>query len=558
MSSTKQLIINCGASRVTAAVVSAGGGTLQIERLVTESLHYDYSNDEAWLSAVGEALRTLHHQHKFSGKASFIIPGNQVLTKTIRIPHVETSKRAQIIAFEAQQNIPYPLHEVVWDSQVVGDDGVETEVLFIACKSNTIDDFCGEVSRAGFIVETINAATVLDYNAIQFAYPSLDEDVLLINIGARSTNLLFKNTEGFFVRNIQLGGNSLTQNIADSLGKPFAQAEEIKHRFFNGDLDFSEDDSGAKLLTSCSDSFMRRMSQEITRSIVNYRRQKNGQTPGKILLSGRGSLLEGLSDHLATSQKVPVEFFDPLQNVTLDGEIGSDPKSLRLEISEIIGEAARDMVADSAGVNLLPEEVQKEMELASKKPYLLIAAVCLALAPWPVFVGYKQLNSGYMKAAQATEAHIAPLQQRQSKILDNAEQAAQISQSIQLVEGLKDSKTNWIQFFAELQKSLTVAEDIWLDSLSVLREQPAQPSNGSPTYEVVLSGQMLVRETGNGEGSIDQEVLSRRIKSLQSSFEGSAFIVASKPPAIDWSSLRQGLNVLPFTINLVVDTSKPL
>ena len=147
MSSSKQLIINCGASRVTAAVVSSSGSALQIDKLVTESLQYDYSNDDAWLNAVGVALRSLHHQHKFSGKASFIIPGNQVLTKTIRIPHVDESKRAQIIAFEAQQNIPYPLHEVVWDSQVVGDDGVETEVLFIACKSNTIDEFCSEVSQ---------------------------------------------------------------------------------------------------------------------------------------------------------------------------------------------------------------------------------------------------------------------------------------------------------------------------------------------------------------------------------------------------------------------------
>ena len=206
MSSSKQLIINCGASRITAAVVSSSGGALQIEKLVTEILNYDYFNDDAWLGAVGVALHTLHHQHKFSGNASFVIPGNQVLTKTIRIPHVEESKRAQIIAFEAQQNIPYPLHEVVWDSQVVGDDGVETEVLFIACKSNTIGDFCGEVARAGFSVDTINAATVLDYNAIQYAYPTMDEDVLLINIGARSTNLLFKNPDGFFVRNIQVGG----------------------------------------------------------------------------------------------------------------------------------------------------------------------------------------------------------------------------------------------------------------------------------------------------------------------------------------------------------------
>ena len=555
MSSSEQLIINCGASRVTAAVVSSSGGALQIEKLVTESLNYDYSNDDAWLGAVGVALHTLHHQYKFSGNASFIIPGNQVLTKTIRIPHVEESKRAQIIAFEAQQNIPYPLHEVVWDTQVVGDDGVETEVLFIACKSNTIEEFCGEVGRAGFLVDTINAATVLDYNAIQFAYPTLDEDVLLINIGARSTNLLFKNPDGFFVRNIQLGGNSLTQNIADSIGKPFAKADEVKHKFFSGELDYSDDDSGSKLLTSCSDSFMRRMGQEITRSIVNYRRQKGGAAPKRILLSGRGALLEGLADQLSTSQKVGVEFFDPLQNVTLSGELASDISSFRLEISEIIGAAAQDMVADSAGVNLLPDEVQREMEFVSKKPYLMLAAVCLALAPWPVFVGNKELGSTYEKAAQATQAHVAPLQSRYSEILDNTDKAIKISASIRRVEGLVNSKTNWIQFFAELQASLTMAEDVWLDSLEVQREQPGK---GEASYEVVIEGQMLVRETAGGTTGIDQEVISRRIKGMQSSFEDSKFIVSSKPPNINWSDLRNGLNVLTFTINLVVDTAKPL
>jgi hypothetical protein len=30
------------------------------------------------------------------------------------------------------------------------------------------------------------------------------------------------------------------------------------------------------------------------------------------------------------------------------------------------------------------------------------------------------------------------------------------------------------------------------------------------------------------------------------------------PPNINWSDLRNGLNVLTFTINLVVDTAKPL
>jgi len=556
MSKTKQLIINCGASRVTAAIVGSSGGKLTVERLATESLNYDFSNDDGWLDSVGDALHALHAQHKFTGKASFIIPGNQVLTKTIRIPHVEASKRAQIVAFEAQQNIPYPLHEVVWDTQVVVDDGVETEVLFIACKSTTIDEFCRRVKHAGFGVESINAATILDYNAVQYAYPSIDDDLLLINVGARSTNLLFTNQEGFFVRNIQLGGNSLTQNIADTLGKSFAQAEDIKLKFFSGELDYSSDDSGAKTLQSCADNFMRRMSQEITRSIVNYRRQKNGGAPKEILLSGRGSLLEGLSEQLAQTQKVKVEFFDPLQGVSFGDGSSADFASLSLEISEIIGAATQTMVPNGAGVNLLPENVQREMEFAAKKPFLAIAAICLALAPWPAFIGFNQLGAGYREAAEEMNRQVAPLRERQSIIADNAAKAEAISESIQMVEGLMNSKTNWIQFFAELQESLTLTEDAWLDALSVNRELASASEDAS--YEVALEGQMLVRETVNGQGSVDQAVLSRRIKSLQSSFENSEFIVSSGPPVIDWSSLRSGLNVLPFTINLIVDTSKPL
>jgi len=147
------------------------------------------------------------------------------------------------------------------------------------------------------------------------------------------------------------------------------------------------------------------------------------------------------------------------------------------------------------------------------------------------------------------------LQSRLSQILDNTDKAVKISESIRRVEGLVNSKTNWIQFLAELQASLTKAEDVWLDSLEVQREMPYE---GEASYEVVIDGQMLVRETVGGTGGIDQEVISRRIRGMQSSFEDSKFIISSKPPNINWSDLRNGLNVLTFTINLVVDTAKPL
>jgi type IV pilus assembly protein PilM len=555
MSSSKRLIINCGASQITAAVISSHAGGLQVERLVTEELEYDFSNEEAILPAVGEALKKLSRTHKLSGQATFIIPGNQVLTKTIRIPHIEKAKRAQVIAFEAQQNIPYPLHEVVWDSQVVGDDGVETEVLFIAAKSSRVDDFCGYVSAAGFSVDKISAATVLDYNALQFAYPELDDDVLLINVGARSTNLLFRNQDGFFVRNIQLGGNSLTQNIADSLGKSFAQAEVIKYKFFADDDAFSEDDSGAKLLNSCAESFMRRMGQEITRSIVNYRRQKGGAAPKRILLNGRGSMLKGLAEQLSASQKVEVEVFDPLLNVTLDSGIEADLGMLRLQMSEIIGEACREMIPDAAGVNLLPEEIQCAAAFARKKPFIAIAAICLALAPLAPFIALKNANTAYLKQVEVIESGLQPLQSRQAEIRKYQEQAEATRASIQRVEGLVNSKSNWIQFFAELQESLHMAEDVWLDELNVIREKSV---DGRSSYEVVVEGQLLVREAVNGAEHVDEDALTDQLKSLRASFEGSEFIVSSHSPVVTWTQLHKGLNVLPFSINLVVDPAKPL
>jgi len=555
MSSSKRLIINCGASRITAAVIAWNEEGLSIEQLVTEDLQYDWSNEDAILPSVGEALKKLARVHKLSGRATFIIPGNQILTKTIRIPHIEASKRAQIIAFEAQQNIPYPLNEVVWDSQILGDDGIETEVLFIAAKSNIVNEFCDYVSAAGFSAEAISAATVLDYNTLQFAYPHLDDDVLLINIGARSTNLLFRSPDGFFVRNIQLGGNSLTQNIADSIGKPFTEAEFIKCQFFSAESAHSADDSGAQLLTSCAKSFMQRMSQEVTRSIVNYRRQKGGAAPKRILLNGRGALLQGLADQLSITQKVDVEFFDPLQNVTLDGAIDSSSEMLKSQTSEIIGEACREMVANAAGVNLLPEEIQRALLFARKKPFLMVAAVCLALVPLPFWAAFKQANQSYAEHIQVLESSVQPLRSYQAEIRDYQQTAEASHQAIQQVKGLVNSKSNWIRFFAELQESLYQAEDVWLDTLNVIREQAA---DGTSSYEVVVEGELLVRESANGTDDIDEDALSNQIESLFTSFADSEFIVSSHSPDFTWAKLHEGLNVLPFSINLVVDTNKPL
>ena len=556
---SNRLIINCGASSITAADVCVVDSQLRINKVYSEDLQYDYSAESAWLEAFTVGLTALTARHKLSGAATVIIPGDQLLIKTIRIPQVAEQKRKQIIAFEAQQSIPYALDEVVWDSQVVGDDGIETEVLFIACKANTIYDLCDRISASGLQVEAVSAATILDYNSLQYTEDGLNQDLLSVNIGARSTNLLFSNANGFFARNIALGGNTLTQSISDGLGINFTQAETLKLKLLESDCS-DADDATTKLLKDCSDSFVLRMRQEITRSIVNYRRQKNAPAPSTILLNGGASQLRSLGGQLEAMQQASVRHYEPLKSFDIGPEVTKSAEGFVPQVSEIIGEAVSTIIAKPAQVNLLPEVVEAKIRFAAKKPFLLAAAFCLAMAPWPVAMSYKKATVAYVQQAERFNSAAAPLSANKSVLNELSESAKRLQGDIRRVEGLIQSKGNWIQFCAELQLSLTEVEDVWLDELSVVRTQPdVQSPAGDSSYSITLSGEMLVRESIDaGAGGVDRALLTRRIKQLQSSFSASKFVIEAKQPVIRWTKLNNGLNVLPFLVNLSVDTTKPL
>ena len=226
MSSKNKLIINCGATHVSAAEFSVSAGRLVLESFQVQELKYDYSNQDDWLSELAVTLKMM----RVSGKATVIAPSMLLLTKTIKIPHVDDSRRAEVVSFEAEKNIPYPINEVSWDYQVISDDGIETEIFLTSMKSSVADDFYAALASAGVIAESIQAAPVLDYNA--WKYCGLESDVILLNVGSRFTNMMIARDDGVFVRSIPVGGNSVTQSIADSLGKDFKSAEEFKKNFF--------------------------------------------------------------------------------------------------------------------------------------------------------------------------------------------------------------------------------------------------------------------------------------------------------------------------------------
>ena len=568
-----RLIINCGSTHISATLFSCDGKRLKIEKSHSISLEYDFLDDDAWLGAIDAGIKELVRIGKFSGKANFIIPGNQVLAKTMLLPSVAEKKQAQVLAFEAQHNLPYDLDEVVWDGDSISNDGIESEVLLGACKSDMVNEFCEIIRDSGLLIESINASTVLSYSALKNAQPDVGEDILLINVGARSSTLYFKNNEGFFVRNINYGGNTLTQYISDTLGKGFSEADEIKHRYFAEQEQLDEESSAYKLMQTCIANFSQRFVQEITRSIVMYRRQKGAGALKQIFITGRGAQSDIIRNKISEDLERPLELFNPLDGVDLSADLVSNSKNLNFQLSEVVGEAVKefDLIKNCGSLNLVPLNVKLELKFIRQKPVLAVAAILLAVFPWFIYSGISKSIDYKVEETKKLKLLAQPFHKNEATIDENEASARILSKSIAQVEGLVDTKTNWIQFFADLQESIYSAKDVWIDDLTVVRqssdEDPFEDDYGYsdyeeevedkvvPDYEVVVKGKMLVRQSSD---EINQDILADRIKQIKASFEKSGFVVSSSQPKISWKYLSDGLRVLPFEINLNINPEKPL
>ncbi|NBX01888.1 hypothetical protein EBR11_05090, partial [bacterium] len=384
MSQKKSLIVNLAASHVSISAFRAEAGKLILEQFFTRDLAPGLADDD-WLNEAVTAVSYLVSANKISGRVTIIAPSFLLLQKTLKVPQVEPERQAQIVAFEAQNNIPYPLNEVIWDSQVISSDGVEAEILLFALRTEVASKIAHSIAATGLRPLSIQAAPLLDAQAAQLAGIAQGEESLIVNVGARSTGLSFIGPAGSTIQTANIGGNLLTQGVSDNTGQAFLNAEALKIGYFNGVIHLPESDPQIAILQANVQSFIRRLSQDINRRLINIRRGAGARQPTRILLTGRGSRVPGLSEHLTESLRLPVEDFNPAPAVKIDA--GVNPKYIQqhlLQISEVIGEAARLVLPKATGVNLIPRDIAAQMVFDARKPLLILASVLVAISPLPI------------------------------------------------------------------------------------------------------------------------------------------------------------------------------
>lgn len=330
-------------------------------------------------------------------------PGFHVFSKFVKLPPVDSGKITQIIQYEAQQNVPFPLEEVVWDYQVLGRAASgEMEVLLVAIKTDIVEGLFKSAETQGFRVNLIDASQAALTNAFRYSYHDMDGCSMLLDIGAKTSNVLFFEGEKVYARSINIGANSITQEFAANVKMPFAEAEKFKvaEGFVSLGGAYAEpEDPNLAAISKISRQVMTRLHIQVNQTIQFYRGQQGGSAPQRLLVAGGASVMPYATQFFAEKLEIEVDYFNPFRSVEIDPSIDLEElASVAHSFGEVVGVGLRSAAECPVELNLVPKTAIKRQQFNQKKPWL-VAAVLSVIAI--VFV--LGLFNGKM-AAMAREA----------------------------------------------------------------------------------------------------------------------------------------------------------
>lgn len=558
MGASRLLVVDAGAAHVAAAQFGlTPGGGLQLRTFARAALNSDPALEAGWTEQVGEGLGGMADRAGGTSASILGVPGHLALTKFIKSPSVDPAKRAKIIQFEASQNIPYPLEEVVWDHLVVADDHMDLEVMLMAAKADAMGALCEAVSAGGFAVQRAVPGCLALRDAIRFNYPEHQASVLLVNVGARSTHLLFEEPGRFFVRTLPLAGNAVTLAVAEELNLEFAQAETLKVQVLAGGSELPAASPARAAVLRAAEHFVARLQLEITRSAVNLRRHATSTPVAEVFVTGGGAAFAALPKLLAEKLKLPVHCFDPLRRVEVapSASVAAEPENAAA-LADLVGLAAAAVAKRERSVTLLPPILGAALVERRRRPALLAAAALGAAALLPPIWHYHSRAVAAQADVAAIDAQLRPLRSLQTRNATNLERIEQVRKQVDALHGLAETKSNWINFLTDLQARLGAVEDVWLEKLSVVRgvgdDGAAQHATGVvQPLRLTLSGRLLDRKNPVSKVSSESNL---RVRRLLDSFTSSRFITAVENERFD----NHQAGILRFDFTLVINPENPL
>jgi type IV pilus assembly protein PilM len=449
---------------------SEAHGSLVLQSYRSTELQADPAHDATRPSQIKFAVQEMVAAAGLKGQpVNYAIASQSVFTRFVKLPSVGEEQVEQIVTFEAQQNVPYPIDEVVWDYQLVETgDSAQVEVVIVAIKSDLLDEINDSVETAHLTTTIVDVSPMALFNAFRYGYSDVADCALIIDIGARTTNLVFIEPHKVFSRSISSGGNTITAAIAKEFHEPFGAAEERKKRdgFVSlGGAYADPDDPEVARVSKITRNTMTRLHAEISRSISFYRAQQGGAQPSRIFLAGATTSMPYMREFFQEKFQLPVEFFNPLRNVTVASGLDVEDIGRKAHtLGGLVGLALRSVASCPMELNLRPAGVIRRQIAAKQKPAFVLAAVCLLAgltACWLYYDKIAQLTSEYTE--QRLQPRVQALQSVETKMKGIVKQTKDQQAFAQpLLSAVKD-RDYWVKVINDINGRLP-EKNVWITS----------------------------------------------------------------------------------------------
>jgi type IV pilus assembly protein PilM len=487
------LALDFGAGTIKAAEFEVSeAGTLVLRQFGVKALGADALQDATREAAVVRAIREMVVERGFQAKeANICATGSAVFSKFVKLPPVDTSKVTQIIQYEAQQNVPFPLEEVVWDFQILGTaPSGELEVLLVAIKADIVEGLFRTAQNAGLRLQLVDVSSAALCNAFRYNYGDLDGCTMLLDIGAKSSNLLFFEKGKFYSRSINIGANAISQDFASEAKIPFDEAERLKAEkgFVSLGGAYEEpDDPQAAAISKIARQVMTRLHIQVNQTIQFYRGQQGGSQPERLFLAGGASIMPYTAQFFADKLNLPVEYFNPFRAVQLGPEVvPSDLEKVAHTFGEAVGLGLRNLAHCPVELNLMPKSSIQKQQFSQRRPFLIAAVFCLVLVFFAYGLFFNKLVGVKTKALQDFQSSVAPMRRQDASLKEAmAARDKAVAEAEQMRKWI-DARQTWPRILTELRRAAMQTEavmrkpnvdpGVWIESLAVHTGAPPSPA----------------------------------------------------------------------------------
>jgi len=321
---------------------------------------------------IRSALEKLLSQHDLSKDRVVVsVPGQHTLARFTKLPPVAAKRIPDIVKYEADQQIPFDMDEVIWDYQTFQQEGApDLEVGIFAMKRELLREHLLHFEQVAIEPIAVQAGPLAVYNAAHFDGLLGDETTIILDIGAENTDLIIATKDTFWTRTVAIGGNKFTEALVKSFKLSFSKAESLKRT--------AESSKYARQVFQAMRPVFADLVQELQRSIGFYSSTHRDTKVEKVICFGNAFKLPGLQKYLQQNLGLPVEKPESFRKAAsgVDGVL----KEEFLSFATAYGLAAQGLDRGKVASNLLPTEMAKQVVWRKKKPAFAAAAVCLLLA----------------------------------------------------------------------------------------------------------------------------------------------------------------------------------